>query len=128
MFGDRRGLFASRPAGSDESGHRCPQGAVLRKGCKPDSVFAGHPAERTIYLSDLTRDPAGLRRSATSRRSGPLFGLAPGEVFRARSLNVSGGGLLPRLFTLTELSSGGLFSVALSVRRTFARPSRVYLS
>ena len=55
-----------------------------------------------------TRNPAGLRRSATSHRSGSLFGLAPGEVFRARLLNASGGGLLPRLFTLTGLSPGGL--------------------
>ncbi len=82
--------------------------------------------EPFIYATD-TRNPAGLRRSATSRRSSSLFGLAPGEVFRARSLNASGGGLLPRLFTLTGLSPGGLFSVALSVRQVFTWPSRVYL-
>ncbi len=44
----------------------------------------------------------------------PLFGLAPGGVYRAANCYQSRGALLPHLFTLTD-DVGGLFSVALSM-------------
>ncbi len=48
--------------------------------------------------------------------SAPLFGLAPGGVYRAAACCHLRGALLPHLFTLTgTLPRGGLFSVALSV-------------
>ena len=43
----------------------------------------------------------------------PLFGLAPGGVYRAADCYQPRGALLPHLFTLTI--AGGIFSVALSV-------------
>jgi hypothetical protein len=52
----------------------------------------------------------------TSGQLFPLLCLAPHGVFRATSLTRKSGGLLPRLFTLTQLL-GGLFSVTLSVTR-----------
>ena len=47
----------------------------------------------------------------------PLFGLAPGGVYRAAACCHRRGALLPHLFTLAARSRGvgGLFSVALSV-------------
>ncbi len=47
----------------------------------------------------------------------PLFGLAPGGVYRAANCYQSRGALLPHLFTLAGARRrlGGLFSVALSV-------------
>ncbi len=45
----------------------------------------------------------------------PLFGLAPGGVYRAADCYQPRGALLPHLFTLTGLAPGGLFSVALSM-------------
>ena len=49
----------------------------------------------------------------------PLFGLAPGGVYRATECYHRRGALLPHHFTLTDLTSegeaGGLLSVALSV-------------
>ncbi len=44
----------------------------------------------------------------------PLFGLAPGGVYRAANCYQPRGALLPHLFTLTG-EAGGIFSVALSV-------------
>jgi len=49
----------------------------------------------------------------------PLFGLAPGGVYRAANCYQSRGALLPHLFTLTnnrpKTKAGGIFSVALSM-------------
>ena len=44
----------------------------------------------------------------------PLFGLAPGGVYRASPVTRAAGALLPHRFTLTPIHRGGLFSVALS--------------
>ena len=59
----------------------------------------------------------GVRSEPTVRASSrtPLFGLAPGGVYRAASCYQSRGALLPHLFTLTGRKPGGIFSVALSI-------------
>ncbi len=62
-----------------------------------ERLYPGIKAERTIPL--------------------PLFGLAPGGVYRASPVARPAGGLLLHLFTLTRFSrglAGGFFSVALS--------------
>ena len=94
------------------------------KGCKPNSVpgpcgTGGHHSSRrpvpgTRLLSQHRRGP----------RRGSLFGLAPGEVFRAPSLTRRAVGSYPAFSPLPHpCGRGGLFSVALSVARSF-RPGR----
>lgn len=63
--------------------------------------------------------PAGIGRAALNRlrstpEAGVPFGLAPGGVYRAVPVTRDAGGLLHHRFTLTPLTRGGLFSVALS--------------
>jgi len=67
----------------------------------PPATYPGTPAGR------------GLR----PRPRAPLFGLAPGGVYRAAACCHRRGALLPHLFTLAARARGvgGLFSVALSV-------------
>ena len=58
--------------------------------------------------------PANIERAARSHRPcGPL-GLAPGGVYQATMVTHGAGGLLHHRFTLTRITPGGLFSVALS--------------
>jgi hypothetical protein len=58
-----------------------------------------------------------LPGSSAGRTIAPLFGLAPGGVYRAAACCHPRGALLPHLFTLAGVLRrvGGLFSVALSV-------------
>jgi hypothetical protein len=63
--------------------------------------------------------PAGIGRATLDRlrsapKSGTPLGLAPGGVYRAVPVTRDAGGLLHHRFTLTPLTRGGLFSVALS--------------
>ncbi len=64
---------------------------------KPGSVNGNHSSGIAVtdYLEQPTREPVRIRRNA------PLFGLAPGGVYRAASCYQSRGALLPHLFTLT---------------------------
>ena len=64
-----------------------------------------------IHLSDL---PRKCPVSRTCGPRAPTFDLAPSGVYRAASVTRCAGGLLHHRFTLTEIASGGLFSVALS--------------
>jgi hypothetical protein len=63
---------------------------------------------------------------------GPLFGLAPDEVFRASALALGAVGSYPAFSPLPPASNlgpevdGGLFSVALSIGTPFGVTSRVY--
>jgi hypothetical protein len=74
---------------------------------------------------------SNLPESLTERAAPPLlFGLAPHGVYPAGT-NYSGrGALLPHLFTLTPDTSskaratGGIFSVALSVKLALSKPPR----
>jgi hypothetical protein len=74
---------------------------------------------------------SNLPESRTERAAPPLlFGLAPHGVYPAGT-NYSGrGALLPHLFTLTPDTSskaratGGIFSVALSVKLALSKPPR----
>ena len=59
--------------------------------------------------SDLPESFA--KRAASSL----LFGLSPGGVYQAAAVAGGTGELLPRLFTLTPVNGGGVFSVALSL-------------
>src|ERR1700726_2974642 len=81
----------------------------------------------------ITRGILSAFAGKTSGQLFPLLCLAPYGVFRATSLTQRSGGLLPRLFTLTQhdqqpvsvarhwhcllIVPGGLFSVTLSVTR-----------
>ena len=64
-------------------------------------------------------------RGKSGQATLPLLCLAPHGVFRAAPLTRTPGGLLPRLFTLTQhwMVLGGIFSVTLSVTRD-SRPGR----
>ena len=63
------------------------------------------------------RSAGKLNLGRLSSSNAPLFGLAPGGVYRARLVTQSAGELLPHRFTLTTKFAprGGLFSVALSL-------------
>ncbi len=67
--------------------------------------------------SDLPGSPCGRGHPSQNDESTPLFGLAPGGVYRAAACYQPRGALLPHHFTLTRTvtGSGGIFSVALSV-------------
>jgi hypothetical protein len=57
-----------------------------------------------------------LPESHAKRAASPLlFGLSPGGVYQAAAVAGGTGELLPRLFTLTSGTGGGVFSVALSL-------------
>jgi len=105
------------------------QGSEIGKagaGNKPGSVEDNHSSRTTVTgrLQQPTRESARDRRLAklcsspigeVALRRTPLFGLAPGGVYRAADCYQPRGALLPHLFTLTGLAPGGLFSVALSM-------------
>jgi len=67
--------------------------------------------------SNLPGSPLGTGGADKPRT--PLFGLAPGGVYRAANCYQSRGALLPHHFTLTakvlKTMAGGIFSVALSM-------------
>jgi len=63
--------------------------------------------------SNLPGSPLGTGGADKPRT--PLFGLAPGGVYRAANCYQSRGALLPHHFTLTDSEVGGIFSVALSM-------------
>jgi len=87
---------------------------------KPGSVVGNHSSGIAV-TSDLkrpTRESVGRRFCAHEVYADtPLFGLAPGGVYRAAACYQPRGALLPHHFTLTRTvaGSGGIFSVALSV-------------
>ncbi len=84
------------------------------RGCPPQSndhssEDAGCPASLATYPGARAGQPSNA----------PLFGLAPGGVYRASPVTRGTGALLPHRFTLTpQKMRGGLLSVALS----FASP------
>ena len=94
--------------------------------CKPDPVHRvpcgvpadGHPSRPAVtgrLVRPTHRHRAGHPRSPAQRAViGAPFGLAPGGVYRAVPVTWDAGGLLHHRFTLTPLTRGGLFSVALS--------------
>src|SRR5580658_5116020 len=72
-----------------------------------------------------------LPESLTERAAPPLlFGLAPHGVYPAGTDYSGRGALLPHLFTLTPgtnskaRATGGIFSVALSVKLALSKPPR----
>ena len=95
--------------------------AVLTGGSRPISRVLSWAAIHlgshvTMRLKRPTREHARAARCGT-RPLAPLFGLAPGGVYRAAACCHPRGALLPHLFTLTGIRRrlGGMFSVALSV-------------
>jgi len=89
-------------------------------------------AERIICLSGHTRNPANFFALERAAPRFPIW-LCTRWGFPCRFAYAQRGGLLHHLFTLTDGtmprrgSTGGIFSVALSVR-TFLRSARVYLT
>src|SRR5262249_58998449 len=88
---------------------------------KPSSVGGSKTAVAIISLGPaLPRASCDRPGSQTTRAtSPPLFGLAPGGVWRAAPVTRDAGALLPHRFTLAssarERQIGGLLSVPLSV-------------
>ena len=85
---------------------RWEMGEKAEAGNKPGSVNGSHSSGIAVtgYLEQPTREPVRIRRCTTqSRHAAPLFGLAPGGVYRAASCYQSRGALLPHLFTLTSI-------------------------
>ena len=68
----------------------------------------------------ITREPSA---KPSRKASDSLFCLALQGVFQALLLTETTGGLLPRLFTLIRPRPDGLFSVTLSVNRSFRHRS-----
>ena len=89
-------------------------------------------AERIICLSGHTRNPANFFALERAAPRFPIW-LCTRWGFPCRFACAQRGGLLHHLFTLTDGtlprrgSTGGIFSVALSVK-TFLRSARVYLA
>jgi hypothetical protein len=73
-------------------------------------IHLGQPSPTAS--SNLPGSPLGT--GGADKPHTPLFGLAPGGVYRAANCYQSRGALLPHLFTLTG-QAGGIFSVALSM-------------
>ncbi len=108
------------------------------KGCKPNSVCVPCETEKIIYLSGHTRDLACATERATPRS--PIWPCTRWGFPCPRDCSW-GGGLLPHLFTLTEPfqrsvmfldntsteGTGGIFSVALSMRTLHNVTLRLYL-
>ncbi len=92
---------------------------------KPGSVVDNHSSGTAVTncLKQPTRESARDRRCGQRPRT-PLFGLAPGGVYRAASWCQSRGALLPHLFTLTDRGRRFVFC------GTFRRltPPRRYLA
>ena len=77
-----------------------------------------YPVRAVIICLGLTLPAASsdLPESLAKRAASPLlFGLSPGGVYQAAAVAGGTGELLPRLFTLTSETGGGVFSVALSL-------------
>ena len=70
---------------------------------KPGSVENNHSSGMAVtsHLEQPTRESVRDRRCEQARVT-PLFGLAPGGVYRAANCYQSRGALLPHLFTLTD--------------------------
>ena len=81
------------------------------RGCRQPFLSPGlrrgsaEPAEAAAADATNTRELP--RRSEASQAANSLFCLAPREVFRAPAFARTGGGLLPRLFTLTRSLRAG---------------------
>ena len=73
-------------------------------------IHLGQPSPTAS--SNLPGSPLGT--GGANEPHTPLFGLAPGGVYRAANCCQSRGALLPHHFTLTG-KAGGIFSVALSM-------------
>ena len=93
---------------------------MCQRACKPGSV---HRASASVMCGHSSRGrvapPLKQPTRATSRNQAhvpPLFGLAPGGVYRAGPLP-DRGALLPHPFDLTGPKPGGVLSVALSLIR-----------
>ena len=104
----RQRACRSRPRSDLRKGRRSekPEPAISRV-LSRTIIHLGRPSPAAS--SNLPGSPLGTGGST------PLFGLAPGGVYRAAVCYQPRGALLPHLFTLTGLSPGGLFSVALSM-------------
>ena len=79
-------------------------GERAEAGNKPGSVWGNHSSGTAVTgrLLQPTREPVRIRRIAPLLGdNAPLFGLAPGGVYRAANRYRSRGALLPHHFTLT---------------------------
>ncbi len=89
----------------------------FRGGCKPNFVFPVLRRRRRSFVS--AADTRNRAACAAPERAVPRFPIWPCSRggFPCPDACAAGGGLLPRLFTLTadRETHGGLFSVALSV-------------
>lgn len=101
-------------------------------GCKPDSVRPGYPclddhfsreSEDSCPSCDECDDTRGFvfpLERLRSRRPLPLFCLAPHRVYRAPAITCRAVGSYPAFSSLPRgFPRGGLFSVTLSVGRSF---------
>ena len=70
---------------------------------KPGSVVGNHSSGTAVTggLKRPTRESLRTRAPTANDGSTPLFGLAPGGVYRAAACYQPRGALLPHLFTLT---------------------------
>jgi hypothetical protein len=92
--------------------------------CKPDPVpdhSGGEHPSRAAVANGLVRSTSKYQAgrsfaqiSSSSKTQFHPLDLAPGGVYLATAVTCGTGGLLHHRFTLTKVSLGGLFSVALS--------------
>ena len=145
MFGESAGMMNGSKSkektfqqrfGKKGRRHLISEMPPLGDGCKPDSVrpmacatgVDGHLScpspcggrQPLRAATNTRRVPPLARRSGQATRSSPVLSCTTWG-FSCPLACAWGGGLLPRLFTLTDTLSryGGLFSVTLSVNRSF---------
>ena len=111
----------NQPAPGGKTSRR-DTGRMTRVSRKPDSVGGSLRGDHSsgVAVSGTPRCDRPWGMSEAGHTSPPLFGLAPGGVYRAGPVTGTAGALLPHRFTLARSAScdvpvGGLLSVALSV-------------
>ena len=102
---------------------------MCQRTCKPGSVhrrvaarMGDHSSRGRSYPAPPATNPGDEPEQA---HLPPLFGLAPGGVYRAAAVAGARGALLPHPFALTRPKTGRMLSVALSLTPLAARPPGV---
>ena len=116
---------ATRGSARWRRGRAAESGLVSRVLCVSSPTRGNHSSRTAVArrLQQPTRESNPTDRTGPPRPSPrfPLFGFAPGGVYRAGRVAPAAGALLPHRFTLTDRrdaktpADGGLLSVALSL-------------
>ena len=116
-------------AAKESNTDRSPRESNGFRGTVSRILSAPLARRRESFVSAAIPGTLFVSERETGRFSGPLFGLAPGGVFRAPAITRAGGGLLPHLFTLTSsLRTRRYFLCGTFRQHALKRASHVYSS